>query len=73
MQAKRLLDAGHTTMGIALVTCVIGVLIAYVFYDYFSLLQQILAHIVLIVSPAALKIGYLMRLTGLHQLGMAVN
>lgn len=73
MKSQTLLTTGHTMMGVSFLVCLVGVAIAYVFYEYFALWQQMLAHIVLIVSPAILKIGYLIRLTALHQLGLAVD
>lgn len=73
MDYRKLLLAAHAAMVAALVICIAAVLVAYVYYQHFSLLQQVSAHIVLIVSPAVLKLGYVARLTALHRLGLAVN
>lgn len=70
---SKVLLAAHVAMAAAFIICVGAVLVAYVYYESFSLLQQVGAHILLIVSPAALKLGYVARLTALHRLGLAVN
>ncbi|ABD79367.1 hypothetical protein Sde_0103 [Saccharophagus degradans 2-40] len=73
MDYRKVLLAAHVAMAVAFIICVGAVLVAYVYYESFSLLQQVGAHILLIVSPAALKLGYVARLTALHRLGLAVN
>ncbi|MEC8325098.1 MAG: hypothetical protein VX100_03130 [Pseudomonadota bacterium] len=47
-------------------------LISYPFAEYFSMPQQIAAHIGTMVFPALFKIGYVVRCIGQHGLGLRV-
>ncbi|MCF6459362.1 hypothetical protein [Pseudoalteromonas sp. MMG024] len=47
-------------------------LISYPFAEYFSIGQQIAAHIGTMVFPALFKIGYVIRCIGQHGLGLRV-
>ena len=47
-------------------------LISYPFAEYFSMTQQIAAHIGTMVFPALFKVGYVVRCIGQHGLGLRV-
>ncbi|MFH6955234.1 hypothetical protein ACHSBP_19215 [Pseudoalteromonas sp. XMcav1-K] len=47
-------------------------MISYSFAEYFSMAQQIAAHIGTMVFPALFKIGYVVRCIGQHGLGLRV-
>lgn len=47
-------------------------MIGYSFAEYFSMAQQIAAHIGTMVFPALFKIGYVVRCIGQHGLGLRV-
>lgn len=73
MTPLKLLYLAHAAMIVSLVLSLGAIALAYVFEANLSLGSQIGAHMSLIVLPGVIKVGYVVRLTALKQLGRPVN
>lgn len=73
MNPLKLLHVAHTGMLLSLVLSLAALSLAYVFSHSLGLATQVASHIALIVFPAFFKLGYVLRLTALKQLGRAVD
>ncbi|TVZ41188.1 hypothetical protein P886_0530 [Alteromonadaceae bacterium 2753L.S.0a.02] len=73
MKGESLLSLGHQAMLTTLVLSVIAAIAAYGASDHLPLGSQISAHLLLLVLPVFLKLGYIMRLTALRHLGRAAH
>lgn len=70
MSPKSLLESAHYAMAAALAISLFSVLLAYGLNEQLSLGVQIAAHIMLILMPAVLKVGYVLRLAALKEMGL---
>ncbi|HEY7884685.1 MAG TPA: transmembrane sensor/regulator PpyR [Cellvibrionaceae bacterium] len=73
MTPQKLLNWAHGAMLGCLFLSAMMVYLAYGVPHLMSLPATVAAHIALIIFPAGLKIGYVLRLTALKQMGRAVN
>lgn len=70
-------DASHThqfgnvTMVMGLVLLIAGVLGGYVWDSYLSLPLQVSAHVLVILGPTLIKIGYVLHINARHRLHLA--
>ncbi|WP_163577193.1 transmembrane sensor/regulator PpyR [Halomonas faecis] len=62
---------GDTLLILGLALLGAGVMGGYVIDDRLSLMVQVLAHILVIVGPTLVKIGYVMRINARHRLHLA--
>lgn len=62
---------GDTLLALGLALLGVGVMGGYVIDDRLSLVAQVLAHILVIVGPTLVKIGYVMRINARHRLHLA--
>lgn len=67
--ARKTLAISRITMVLAAVTMIATTVMAYPLADRFSLGMQITAHLLLPVSAALFKLGYVVRLAAHHTLG----
>ena len=70
---SQLLNVAHLLMAFCLFVTVMAITFVYGFGESFSLGLNILGHISIIVFPAFFKLGYILRLHSLKQLGLPVN
>lgn len=73
MRPKTLLSTAHWAMAATLLLSVVIIYIVYGIELNLSIPMQIGLHIFLIILPAFFKIGYVVRLNALKQLGRPVN
>ncbi|WP_036187669.1 hypothetical protein [Marinimicrobium agarilyticum] len=73
MNPLKLLHVAHAGMLLSLVLSLGALSLAYMFSHSLGLATQVASHIALIVFPAFFKLGYVLRLTALKQLGRAVD
>lgn len=64
--------SSHTLVG-GMATLLTGVLLAYGLTDYLSLTYLVLAHLMTIVGPTLLKLGYVLRLQAHYRLRLPAN
>lgn len=62
---------GNVTMMAGLLLLATGVLGGYVWNSYLGLLLQVFAHVLVILGPTLIKIGYVMRINARHRLQLA--
>lgn len=67
--ARQTLTLGRVTMVLSAVGMIGATLVAYPFAERFSLPMQVAGHLVLPVSAAFFKLGYVARLAAHHALG----
>ncbi|WP_018690850.1 hypothetical protein [Algicola sagamiensis] len=73
MKAITLLKTAHITMFLFCLICLVAAVLAYGYPEKLTLAEQLVAHMSLIVLPAFIKIGYVLRLVSLDILGLPVN
>ncbi|WP_346796048.1 transmembrane sensor/regulator PpyR [Halomonas sp. Bachu 37] len=64
-------QVGNATMLVGLLLLVGGLLGGYVWHSHLTLLQQVSAHVIVIVGPTLIKIGYVMRINARQRLKLA--
>lgn len=69
--ACRTHQLGNMTMMVGLLLLASGVLGGYVLDSYLGLLSQVSAHVLVIIGPTLIKIGYVMRINARHRLQLA--
>jgi len=62
----------HWVMAISGLIFLASILVSYPYSEYFSVGEQVLAHIVAIIAPALLKIAYVVRCLARYNLGKSV-
>ena len=67
MSHQRLIQIANTTMALAVTLCTLAIFAVFVFDQYLTIPQQVMGHASLLISATALKIGYVVRLTGLRR------
>lgn len=67
MSHQRLIHIANLTMALAVILCSLALSAVFLFDQYLSIPQQIMGHTSLLISATALKIGYVIRLTGLRR------
>jgi len=68
-KARQTLAISRITMVLAALAMIVSTLLAYPLADRFSFGVQICAHLLLPVSAALFKLGYVVRLASHHSLG----
>ncbi|MDG9671410.1 hypothetical protein ONV78_26995 [Hahella sp. CR1] len=68
--AARLMKIGDRTLVTSIFVIVATALICYPYADNFSIGQQVAAHITMVVSAGALKLGYVLRLIGNRRIAL---
>ncbi|MFT6899631.1 MAG: hypothetical protein ACJA13_004072 [Paraglaciecola sp.] len=56
-----LLSAANHTLAISLAVLIVSIVVSYPLSDLFSLNQQIISHVLIIISASALKLAYVGR------------
>ncbi|NMF89097.1 hypothetical protein [Aromatoleum petrolei] len=69
LNARRTLALGRATMVLSVIGMIAATLVAYPFAERFGMGMQITGHLVLPISAAFFKIGYVVRLASHHALG----
>jgi hypothetical protein len=66
---QKCIKIGNNLMITAFIVMVTCVFITFIFEQNFSLMNQVIAHISIIITAEILKIGYVIRCVGAHGLG----
>lgn len=69
--ARRTHVLGNATMATGLLLLALGVLGGYVIAAHLALWLQVMAHVVVIIGPTLIKIGYVMRINARQRLHLA--
>lgn len=69
LNARHTLALGRATMVLSVIGMIAATLVAYPFAERFGMGMQITGHLVLPISAAFFKIGYVVRLASHHALG----
>ena len=69
LNARHTLALGRATMVLSVIGMIAAALVAYPFAERFGMGMQITGHLVLPISAAFFKIGYVVRLASHHALG----
>jgi phosphoglycerol transferase MdoB-like AlkP superfamily enzyme len=64
---------GDAMLALSVVGLVISILIAYPYYEFFSMGAQLSAHLGVLLFATVLKIGYVMRLIGHYELDLKMT
>jgi len=62
MSIKKVYSLANIVIGISFVMMVVGAYVGFVDHDAFTLTQQVIAHISIMVGAGLLKLSYVMRL-----------
>ncbi|WP_020680942.1 hypothetical protein [Marinobacterium rhizophilum] len=72
IQGSTLTILGNGLMLLSALVLLGAIAISYPLASHFSLVEQILAHLTLIVDAVLLKVAYVIRCTGRYRLGLEV-
>ncbi|BAN48798.1 hypothetical protein [Metapseudomonas resinovorans] len=62
------LKLSNQVLASGVVMLLLGILLAYVVDDYLSMLALLMAHLMTMLGPTAIKLGYVLRLLALKRL-----
>lgn len=68
-----LLSAANTILAISLVVLLLSITVSYPMSAWFTLQQQIISHVLIIISASALKLAYVGRCVAQYELKKAVE
>lgn len=73
MNNRQLILSGLSIMATAIFLLISSAAMVFVLEEYFTIWQQIVGHVVLMLSTALLKIGYVIYLTGNRKRALALE